>query len=403
MSKLKPISNNDNEIFIDVIKCRCLCDVNTKKGWDKRNAYMYFKEDTVGACSFKMNFKPIKHMRDSGYCLGLLYIEFSAPKLLYDYNITGISKEDKYLLFSKIINHFDNVDITLYEPFADKDRYPFLTPEEEINLNAFSITKIERSVSFEVQNEVVGKELLSLFSRMYFPDHTPGKIKKRSYRYETSFCHYSGSEDIVLYDKTAEMLEKSKIIIKPNIWRLELRWKDTTKSIKEDIGRAHFGTLEKLYTDTNEPFVKRLKRHNLHLSFMPKDQYYKLIKSYLNKKEYSDTVYKNIMNFFAYINEVGAFEAKKTSSKNYNRCLEITNNIGIQILYTKLNRPVSFFENICLLKDLKYILHGDVVLKDVKIKKKGFRNKSLVCNSLKHPTERYVFLIWLKPLHYKRE
>lgn len=246
--------------------CHQHCEINTKKGWDKRNAYMYFKEDTVGACSFKMNFKPIKHKRDSGYCLGLLYIEFSAPKLLCDYNITGISKEDKYLLFSKIINHFDNLDITLYEPFADKDRYPFLTPEE-INLDAFSITKIERSVSFEVQNEVVGKELFNLFTRMYFSNHEPGKMRKTPYKYETSFCHYSASEDIVLYDKTAEMLEKSKILIKPNIWRLELRWKDMSKSLEEDIGRDNFGTLEDL---TNNPFVKRLKRHNLHLSLCPK-------------------------------------------------------------------------------------------------------------------------------------
>ncbi|MBQ2964992.1 MAG: hypothetical protein IJE14_10070 [Clostridia bacterium] len=335
-----------------------------------------------------MNFKPIQHIRGSSYCFGRLFIEFSAPKLLYDYNITGISKEDKYILFCKIINHFADVDINLCEPV------------ENIDLSIFSITKIERSVSFEVQDKEVGKELFNLFTRMYFSNHEPGKMRKTPYKYETSFCHYSASEDIVLYDKTAEMLEKSKILIKPNIWRLELRWKDMSKSLEEDIGRDNFGTLEDL---TNNPFVKRLKRHNLHLSFMPKDQYYKLIKSYLNKKEYSDTVYKNIMNFFAYINEVGAFEAKKTSSKNYNRCLEITNNIGISILYTKLNRPVSFFENICFLKDLKHILYEDVVLKDVKIKKKSFRNKSLVCNSLKHPTERYIFLIWLKPLHYKRE
>lgn len=388
MSKLKPIANNHNEIFCDVIKCCCLCEVNTKKGWDKTNRYMYFKKDTIGACSFKMNFKPIQHIRGSSYCFGRLFIEFSAPKLLFDYNITGISKEDKYILFCKIINHFADVDINLCEPV------------ENIDLSIFSITKIERSVSFEVQDKEVGKELFNLFTRMYFSNHEPGKMRKTPYKYETSFCHYSASEDIVLYDKTAEMLEKSKILIKPNIWRLELRWKDMSKSLEEDIGRDNFGTLEDL---TNNPLVKRLKRHNLHLSFMPKDQYYKLIKSYLNKKEYSDTVYKNIMNFFAYINEVGAFEAKKTSSKNYNRCLEITNNIGISILYTKLNRPISFFENICFLKDLKHILYEDVVLKDVKIKKKGFRNKSLVCNSLKHPTERYVFLIWLKPLHYKRE
>lgn len=354
---LKYLENSNEEIFIDTVganhdaSVKYLYEYWTKKG----NAYYWFNQNYINDASvvsyFIVNSKqPRPYI---GSVVGSGKIVTSYPVLLYGDNLAGVCSTDKDNLFGLIKKSFD--------------KNSMLIPASCRNFGDFKLQEIDFSVSFELNSEEECDEAFRLFESKRFPNHhvnieggTQGTYAK--YDYDDGVCFGSYSDNIKMYDKTAEMLDDHDEDIQPYIMRIEINCFRDVKGV-EFKGKS----VNELFENANQWFLALLKKYNLIYDYLPEKDFFETIKSYLipvkmeyfadkNKKEKNYPSYlkndvEKTLSFLKTINEIGAEAAYREDHKLYNSCLNLTNELGIDILYTKLDRRFNFFENVIYRKN----------------------------------------------------
>lgn len=346
------------EVFIDTIEAEGLAYALIGKdfGWEHHGEGDFWtKAVRHNHCVVFFTFKADKKSKGCLSKKGNIKVKFSVPKLYYGDNFTGVYCSDCSAI-CRII------DMLLVENFV-------LVTEREFS--GFKVVRVDRSVCSDAVTPERIKEMLRLFSLLYFPYHTPGMRCSKEYDYETSFCHTSDSEDILCYDKSIEFKAHSKEkdgdlpkgdtdeddtgspSVTDNIFRVEI----CSKGALEFYG--DFGTVKDVLT-SNKDFINLLEHHKLCLDFAPKDEYWKLVTSCFSKEKeiylsdpnrdskpyprYITRRSQNVYSFLKYINENGGAAAHKEKDELYNDCVEFTGKLGISVIYTKLNERVNFFE-----------------------------------------------------------
>ena len=337
------------EVFIDTIKGRHPADetipVKGRWVWDSKRKYHYAPGLPFLKATAKLLFK--KH-KDKPYD-GNVFCEFSAPKVLYGQNISGILYEDRTILYDKVkelltVNGI-NIDLA----------------EKAVDFRTFDVTRIDLSFSFFVKNDTEQKEFMRLFRNMYHPHLKPGKSGSRDYDYPNAFCFTSPKLDIVLYDKAKELNIKNV-----NLLRLEFKCKKTFK--KDNAGSDFFDSFENTMKKANKWLANKLEYYNLSLPFLPEEEYFKAISAcYISKKKEHDektedsplylrhelsTLIKTIKD----INNKGCYNYHSLNRDMYNKCLHLAKDAGVQLLYTKLPYSISFTDNVCYHADAQKIV-----------------------------------------------
>lgn len=351
------LATTEDELFVDTVKASCECCAFIGRGW-KHNTegrrWFYFKEVKKDGQSVKLYFypdygQPYREVKD-----GTIYVECSWPKFLYGTNITGVRMEDKEKLFDEIT-----------EILYDNDVY-IDSIDGGIDFRHFRVKKVDYSISFDAGSEKEKVELFKLIRKMYFPYHDVGMMEEEKYDYDSdsglSFCHSSDSFDIVMYDKEKEVQAHSGDVIKKYICRLEIRCKKPLKEHKD------FGSIQSLFEKGNIPLVKLLNKFRFDLDILPKEEYWKTIRDYLeekkaeykadkdkSKKKYPSYLSSNVDKIYAhlkYINKYGEEAARNKSYVLYRKCLELTNDLKISILYNKIFLRINILTKIYKHKDL---------------------------------------------------
>lgn len=309
------------------------------------------------------------------------------PKVFYGDNITGVYCSDSFYICSSINRLL-------------RDELIFTTGVGlEIGFANFQVTRVDRSICSDAVTPERLEEMLRIFKLLYFPYHKPGKRCSKDYDYETSFCHTSHSEDIIAYDKSAEVkkdMKKDKtdpteevsesfedsnnspkdnndssedntnlLHIKDNIFRVEISSKKALKFYGD------FGTVKDVLA-SNKALIRLLSYRKLHLDFAPEDEYWELITKHhemrrdsykadtiKNHPNYATRKLKTILNFLKYINEHGAAAAHDRDDELYNDCVELASELGISVIYTTQNERFSFFDNIYRRADTDKIILRD--------------------------------------------
>lgn len=371
------------EVFVDTIeaKCHCCAVVSKEHGWKHEGDGDFWRKDTqLHNGTVLLTFKPDKGQKGLEVKEGTIKVRLSIPKVFYGDNITGVYCSDRFYICSSINKLL-------------RDELIFTTGVGlEIGFANFQVTRVDRSISSDAVTPERLKEMLRVFSLLYFPYHKPGKRCSKNYDYETSFCHTSNSEDIVAYDKSAEAkkgIKKDKtdptedvsesfedsndsseddtnlLYIKDNIFRVEISSKKALKFYGD------FGTVKDVLTG-NKALIRLLSYRKLHLDFAPEDEYWELItkrhkmrrdsyKADTRKKHpnYATRKPKTILNFLKYINEHGAAAAHDRDDELYNDCVELTSELGISVIYTTLNERLNFLDKIYRRADTNKIFLRD--------------------------------------------
>ncbi len=354
------LAATEDELFVDTVKASCECCVFIGRGW-KHNMegrrWLYFKEVKKDEQSVKLYFypdygQPYREVKD-----GTIYVECSWPKFLYGTNITGVRMEDQEKLFDEIT-----------EILYDNDVY-IDSIDGGIDFRHFRVKKVDYSISFDAGSEKEKVELFKLIRKMYFPYHDVGMMEEEKYDYDSgsglSFCHSSDSFDIVMYDKTAEVKKHDGDEIEENICRFEIRCKRILKEHK------YSGTVQSLFEKRNIPLVNLLNKFRFDLDILPKEEYWKTIRDYLeekkaaykadkekSKKKSPSYLSSNVDKIYAqlkYINKYGEEAARKKSHASYTiyrKCLELTNELKISILYNKIGKRMNILTKIYEHNDL---------------------------------------------------
>ncbi len=322
-------------IYIDVIKLVTLCRIKprAKYGWKYRD-YGYFKNIKMGYSSVKLFFIPKSGAEEGGFCLGNLYIEFSAPKFFEETNESGLPLEDLDTVYDNLIEVLDYYHIL---PPLDSEGW---------SQTSFEITKLESSITLYFNSQEEVDEHLRLFRMRYFPYHKPNMLNRKEQDYDTTVYHGTKSEDIVLYDKKKETEEHNSWDSDDtdddfnNVYmlRLEFRRKKSTKKIEEDLQRDSFGTFADLAGE-NQYMLRRIRRFRLDLPNIPKDEYFELLDGLFEVSRTTEKKRKSIREYCKYINEHGENQAKKKSSYKYNECVKFTEDLGVSVLYTQFEHP----------------------------------------------------------------
>ena len=344
-------------LFVDTVKASCECCTFIGRGWihnmDGRR-WFYFKNVIKDEQSVKLYFypdygQPYREVKD-----GTIYVECSWPKFLYGTNITGVRMEDKEKLFDEIT-----------EILYDNDVY-IDSIDGGIDFRHFRVKKVDYSISFDAGSKEEEVELFKLIRKMYFPYHNVGIMKGKKYDYDfdsgLSFCHSSDSFDIVMYDKTKEVKKHDGDEIEENICRLEIRCK---RILKE---HEYSGTVQSLFEKRNIPLVNLLNKFRFDLDILPKEEYWKTIRTHLEEKKaiyktdrnksitkypsYLSSKVDKIYAHLKYINKYGEEAARNKSYVLYRKCLELTNDLKISILYNKIGKRINILTKIYKHKDL---------------------------------------------------
>lgn len=377
---IRVLKNIKSEVFVDTIeaKCHCCAVVGKKYGWKHEgNGDFWRKDIRFHHGKVLLTFKPDIGQKGLEVKEGTIKVKLSIPKVFYGDNITGVYCSDSFYICSSINRLL-------------RDEFIFTTGVGlEIGFANFQVTRVDRSISSNAVTAERLKEMLRIFKILYFPYHKPGKRCSKDYDYETSFCHTSHSEDIIAYDKSAEVkkdLKKDKtdpteevsesfedsnnspkdnndfsedntilLHIENNIFRVEISNKKALKFYGD------FGTVKDVIT-SNKALIRLLRYRKLHLDFVTEQEYWSLITTFFEKEKktylsdpnralndyphYITRTLKNIISHLKYINENSASAAHKKDDELYNDCVELTSKLGISVVYTTQSERFSFFDNI---------------------------------------------------------
>lgn len=344
----------NNEIFVDTVKASIDAYVLiADNGWKyskKSRRWFYFKEVKKDGQSVRFYFYANPDQKDTDPKTGTLFMEFSLPKFLYGNNISGVLISDKERLFSEVKALLDDNNIYIDAEGDTRDYHNF------------DVKKIDYSISFDAGSKKEKDEFFRLFRKMQFPYHKAGMLSKKEYDYESSFCHGSNSTDIVLYDKTEEVRKNTGEEIKDNICRIEIRCKNPIKAYSD------FGLVKDLFEKGNKRLINLLKAYRLDLDILPKKEYWKTICTHLEKKKaaykadkdkskkkypsYLSSDINDVYEHLRYINTYGEKAAAKKNYALYKKCLELTNELKISILYNKIGKRMNILTKIYQHNDL---------------------------------------------------
>lgn len=338
------IGNSNEEIFVDTIGASNFVFINHLfKCWIREtDKFYWFNENKIYGTSVAAYFIPDP---ESDYKFGTGKIKTSFPNLIYGDNVSGICKYDNEILFKLIEEAFEKNGIICESDFGD-----------------FKLREIDFSVSFQLNSEEECDEAFRLFKSKRFPNHyinleygTQGTCA--GYDYKGGDCFGSNSNNIKLYDKTQEMLDNHEAEIEPYILRLEI---NCFRDVKDLEFRDK--SVNELFENANQWFLALLKKYNLIYDFLPKEEYFQTTETYFkakkdeylkdkNKKDkkypaYIKSTWETISDFLRKINDIGAEGAYREDHKLYNACLSLTNDIGIDILYTCLDKRFNFFDDV---------------------------------------------------------
>ena len=350
---LKYLEISKGEVFVDTVGANHKVSVkHLYKTWVKRDGdFFWFKENRINEASVAAYFIPDPKERYSRFrgFVGSGKITVSYPNLLYGDNVSGIFYTDKEKLFELAKEAIEKNNMYL--------------PAEHYNFGDFKLREIDFSVSFEMSSEEECNEIFRLFYFKRFPNHHvhieygPQGTYNEDYDEEDGECFGSFSNNIKIYNKTKEMLEDHDEEITPLTLRLEI-------NCFEDVTGLEFKnkTVNEMFENANLWFLALLKKYNLVYVFLPEEEYFQTIETYFkakkdeylkdkNKKEKKYPAYiKNSWNqtftCLRKINDLGAEDAYRDNPKLYNQCLALTNEIGIDIIYTCLEHRLNIFEHV---------------------------------------------------------
>ncbi len=354
---INKIRKLDSEILVDKIVARHKAYVFIDRNWIYEKKYNALcREIEIPGVTLYVRFYAEKGQKGINPKTGDIDLELTPSNALYYNNVFGVLAQDRKKLYEQVR------DILT-------DNLIMLTDIRDITYRNFGIRHIEHSLCYAAESEEEGEEKFRLFKKLAFSKHEPGKLGKGNGDFPTSFYFSTPSEVIVLYNKTVES-EKHGKKIRDNIWRLEIRCIKPREEYKD------FGSIyERFEKNKNKSFANLLKARRLNLDFLPRKEYWDLIKPYLEarKKEYlADKERKKndyprylipstekIIKFLSRINRIGAYKARKKNRDLYANCLELCDELKISVLYTQLDRKINFLDNILLHKDWDYVFCCD--------------------------------------------
>lgn len=333
-------------IFIDKIVASHEADITVENCWQYKDFYMRCSK-TINGNPVELRFSNVKNTDKTHLTSGNMTVEVSLPKVVGNSNVGAVNAKDQKIICESINKILSEVGFN------------------KVSFKNFKIKKIEFSISSFFKESDVAEECYRLFRNSYRPKHKPGKryiiSKNKAIEldgdFETSFYHGSASDNILLYNKSRkETLQKNKCIQPvidslPDVLRFEIKCNKNAKdtNFKE-------WTVKDLFQSGNLLVSNAFRNHFIGYDFVPKDEYIRLVEVHLKKLRqekhlHRDCKYlkhsdKTLINFLMQVNETGAEAAYREDGALYCRCLELTRDVGIDILYTNLDRRFNYFENV---------------------------------------------------------
>lgn len=340
------LKNIDDFIFVDRIVASHETDIMVENCWEYKDFYMRCAK-TINGNHVELRFSNVKNTDKTHLTSGNIIVEVSLPKVVCASNVGAVNAKDQKIICKSINRILREVG------------------SKNVSFENFKIKKIEFSISSFLKESDVVEECDRLFRKSYRPKHKPGKryiisrnkAIERDGDFETSFYHGSASDNILLYNKSRkETLRKNQYIQPvldslPDVLRFEIKCNKNAKdtNFKE-------WTVKDLFQSGNLLVSNAFRNHFIGYDFVPKDEYIRLVEAHLKKLRqekhlHRDCKYlkhsdKTLINFLMQVNENGAEAAYRENGALYCRCLEPTRDVGIDILYTKLDKCFNYFENV---------------------------------------------------------
>lgn len=349
-------------IFIDVVAANLKVFVFRKNRIWKKKEYYWFAFRVIGNATVKLFFKPDDYNSKEEMLAGWLTVEVSFPKILCTNNIGGFPVSD----IETVCFLVDNL---LLECKVETGG---------IGFECFSLKKIEFSMSSCFNSAKELNEADRLFRMHHFSRHRVGeccrlKNHKAEFHdgdYETSFYFGSASSNILMYNKPSEIKDKEpqaddedekddeNQLIYPYILRFEIKQVKSSESKK--LSYKDFKVFD-LVEAGNILVANHFNHYNLSCDFVPKEEFFEIIESFLNdlrksrvnRKKHPFLDYSNtkLIDFFERINDIGAEAAYKENKPIYRACEKLASKLNMSVLFTKLKRRFNLFENVIALFD----------------------------------------------------
>lgn len=166
---------------------------------------------------------------------------------------------------SKLVNNYGLIkDLKEVHDILDKALTELFN--QDMNLKSFKVSRLDLSADIETDNNF--NNLYSYLDSLKIPrlDHeNHGSLNSKSIYYK------NGSEQVNIYDKSLELLEKDNIKISKNIIRLERR---RFKNVSNTYGVKTFGELIEHQENVKDEFrlwLKEIYEDNKHTFLVKKD------------------------------------------------------------------------------------------------------------------------------------